>query len=61
MLDPPPASAPTDAELTALLLITTWSARTGRTLRRVPVGELSAAELVEFWADDQLEPPYSGP
>ncbi|WP_344236356.1 hypothetical protein [Actinocorallia libanotica] len=60
MLEPLPAFPPTDADLLALLLVTTWSARTGRTLRPVPVGELSAAELVEFWADDQLEPPYSG-
>lgn len=59
MLEPPHAPPPTDADLMAVLLVTTWSIRTGRVLRPVPVDELTAAELVEFWADDRLEPPYS--
>lgn len=36
-------------------LFATWAARTGRTLRAVPVTELTAEELLEFWADDQMD------
>jgi hypothetical protein len=43
-----------DAAL-ARSLFTTWAIRTGRALRLVPVAELTAEELIEFWADDQLE------
>lgn len=39
----------------ALALITVWAIRTGRELRLAPVSELSAEELVAFWADDQLD------
>ena len=38
----------------ALILITAWAVRTGRVLRTARISELSPAELVEFWADDQL-------
>jgi len=48
-------------QMLALLLITVWAARTGRALRTVPVSELSLPELVNFWADDQLEPPLDAP
>ena len=48
-----------DSAVVALILFTTWAARTGRVLRDVPVSELTADELVEFWADDQLEEPYT--
>jgi hypothetical protein len=44
-------------QLLAVLLTTIWSVRTGRTLPPVPVSELSPEELVNFWADDQLEQP----
>ncbi len=44
----------TDAVL-ALSLFATWAACTGRTLRAVPVTELTSEELIDFWADDQLE------
>ena len=44
-----------DDQVMALALITVWATRTGRVLRSVPVSELSEAELVAFWADDQLE------
>ena len=44
-------------QLLAMLLTTIWAVRTGRTLPPVPVNELSAEELVNFWADDQLEQP----
>jgi len=44
-----------DAAL-ARSLFTTWAVRTGRVLRAVPVTELTAEELIDFWADDQLEP-----
>lgn len=38
--------------LLALTLITTWALATGRTLRSdVPPGQLTEAELMEFWAD----------
>jgi hypothetical protein len=55
------ASSPAEQAMLALALITTWAARTGRNLRDVPVDELTAEELEEFWADDQLEPQYVGP
>jgi hypothetical protein len=37
-------------------LFTTWAIRTGRALRPLPLTELTAEELADFWADDQLEP-----
>lgn len=40
----------------ALPLFTTWAVRTGRSMRPVPVPDLTAEELIDFWADDQLEP-----
>jgi hypothetical protein len=43
-----------DISLT-LALYTVWAARTGRVLREVPVTELSPDELIDFWADDQLD------
>jgi hypothetical protein len=56
---PVPRGAPmwsaADAAL-ARSLFTTWAVRTGRVLRAVPVTELTAEELIDFWADDQLEP-----
>lgn len=43
-----------DDDLVGLLLILTWTLITGRTLRSdVPPAELSAEELIEFWAEDQ--------
>ncbi len=45
-----------DDALMALSLITVWATRTGRSLRAVPVHELTAQELEDFWADDQLWP-----
>ena len=53
-------SKPSDAALMSLSLFTVWAIRTGRTLRPVPVAELSADELEAFWEDDQLEAPYAG-
>ena len=44
-----------DAALARSLFIT-WAIRTGRALRPVPVTELTSEELIDFWADDQLEP-----
>lgn len=38
----------------ALALTTVWAIRTGRMLRPVPVSELTADELIAFWADDQI-------
>jgi len=54
------AIAPDDRAL-ALLLITAWATRTRRVLRPVPVSELTPEELVNFWADDQLEEPLDTP
>jgi hypothetical protein len=54
------AMTPDDRAL-ALLLITTWATRTGRVLRPAPVSELAPEELVNFWADDQLEKPLDTP
>ena len=42
-------------QLLALLLTTIWATRTGRALPPVPVSDLSPGELMDFWADDQLE------
>jgi hypothetical protein len=54
-----PAAGPAAREdqLLALLLTTIWATRTGRELPPVPVSELSPAELMDFWADDQLDHP----
>lgn len=54
-----PAAGPAAREdqLLALLLTTIWATRTGRDLPPVPVSDLSPAELMEFWADDQLDHP----
>jgi hypothetical protein len=48
-----------DAGLVARSLYTIWAVRTGRRLRDVPVSELTPEELVDFWADDELEEPYA--
>jgi hypothetical protein len=46
---------PDDDELLALVLIATWTARTGRLLPTgVPPEKLTEQELIDFWADDQL-------
>jgi hypothetical protein len=45
----------------SLLLIAAWAARTRRVLPPVAVTELSPVELVNFWADDQLEQPLNAP
>jgi len=50
-----------DDRALALLLITAWATRTGRMLRPVPVSKLAPEELVNFWADDQLEQPLDEP
>jgi hypothetical protein len=42
-------------EFVARLLIDIWTLATGRTLRDVPPHELTAEELIDFWADDQLD------
>jgi hypothetical protein len=45
--------AQAEDDLLAFLLISTWMLITGRTLRTdVPPGQLSEAELIEFWAED---------
>jgi hypothetical protein len=53
----PPAGTPTPADddaLLAMVLITSWSLATGRTLRSdVPPQLLTEDELIAFWADDQ--------
>lgn len=51
--------SPMDTALVALSLFTVWAARTGRVLRNVPISELTPDELVEFWADDQLDERYT--
>ncbi|TDD33388.1 hypothetical protein E1287_19565 [Actinomadura sp. KC06] len=50
-----PCWSTADTAVLAMSLFTTWAARTGRVLRNVPISELTPAELIEFWADDQLE------
>lgn len=51
--------SPSDTALVALSLFTVWAARTGRVLRDVPISALTSEELIEFWADDQLEQRYA--
>jgi hypothetical protein len=52
-------------DLLATLLIHSWMVATGRTLRAdVPPPELSAEELIDFWADDfgcEPDPRWHGP
>ncbi len=44
-----------DDELLARVLITNWTLATGRVLRGdVPPQMLSASELLDFWADEQM-------
>lgn len=45
---------PPEDQALALSLITVWAMRTGQRLRQVPVSELTAEELIDFWADDYL-------
>ena len=53
-----PLWPPGDVAL-AHALFTVWAARTGRMLRAVPITELTAGELIDFWEDDQLNyPPF---
>lgn len=54
-----PGWLPDDIAL-AQALFTVWATRTGRTLRAVPLSDLTACELIEFWADDQLDYPPVG-
>jgi hypothetical protein len=49
-----PMWPPADIAL-ALALFTVWAARTGRALRAVPVTDLFSEELIDFWADDQID------
>jgi hypothetical protein len=43
-------------EFVARLLVDIWTLATGRTLRcDVPPHELTAEELIDFWADDHLD------
>jgi hypothetical protein len=51
--------SPGDTALVARALFTVWAARTGRVPRDVPISELTPEELIEFWADDQLEEQYA--
>jgi hypothetical protein len=45
-----------DDEIIAHLLINTWSLTSGHVLRAdVPPQELSAEELIDFWADDLMQ------
>jgi hypothetical protein len=44
-------------EVLAAVLIRMWALASGRTLRRdVPPDQLSAEELIAFWADDMSQP-----
>ncbi|TDE32808.1 hypothetical protein [Actinomadura sp. 6K520] len=38
----------------ALALITMWSIQTGKTLPAVPIEQLTARQLEDFWADDSM-------
>lgn len=42
----------------ALSLITTWSIQTGKTLPPVPIEDLTARHLEDFWADDSMLEPH---
>jgi len=60
-IPPGPATKPAagpgarEDQLLAHLLTVIWATRTGRTLPPGPVSDLSPEELMDFWADDQLE------
>jgi hypothetical protein len=45
----------------AVSLFTVWAIRTGRGLPDAAVTELTPEELIEFWADDQLDEPCAAP
>ncbi|MFI0352676.1 hypothetical protein [Actinomadura sp. 9N407] len=47
--------SPADSAIMALTLFTVWSARTGRVLPPVPIAELTAQQLEDFWADDRTQ------
>ncbi|GAA3413062.1 hypothetical protein [Streptosporangium vulgare] len=49
---PPPPWVHNDDQLLTLL-VTVWSLTTGRVPPRRPTDELTATELIAFWADDQ--------
>ncbi|MBO2461477.1 hypothetical protein [Actinomadura violacea] len=51
--DPAGATCLDDAR-TALSLITMWALQTGRTLPAVPIEQLTARQLEDFWADDSM-------
>lgn len=38
----------------ALSLITVWSMETGKTLPAVPIEQLTARQLADFWSDDSM-------
>lgn len=48
------STLPADEATMALTLVTTWIIRTGRSIPPVPVNELSAEEIEDFWADEQM-------
>lgn len=49
----PQAADATDDELLAALYVRMWSLASGRELPRgIPLCQLSAEQLVDFWADD---------
>jgi hypothetical protein len=58
--EPPPVAhlpvfdTAVDSGVVAMALYAVWSVRTGRTLRHVPICELTPQELEDFWTDDQL-------
>jgi hypothetical protein len=52
-----PATPRSEDELLAFLLISTWSLLTGRGLRDARPADLTAEELIEFWADDFADEP----
>jgi hypothetical protein len=50
---PPAAGADHGDDVLAAVLIRMWALASGRTLRSdIPPGQLTPAELIDFWADD---------
>ncbi|MEO5877965.1 MAG: hypothetical protein ABIS86_01475 [Streptosporangiaceae bacterium] len=50
-----PDTRTTEDHVLALTLISTWALLTGRRLRGVGLAGLNRAELIDFWADPQME------
>lgn len=56
-----PPTPPADTDRMALSLVTLWAMRTGRTPPPAPYTALTAAELLGFWTDPDMDEPPATP